>query len=162
MKQQKTPSDVQPMSECPTDGFCNQNPIKVCTSLRLNPMSPDPSNFEDQCRELAEVMCKAIVRSIEEIYRQHRGGTSPSLDAKLLAWKTWAKGPSTSTPGLPDCLDPAAPTNRTLGESMRPLVASTAPQGDKDAALYTNTAFRAIQQLGAGFTAYDIDDWYDD
>ena len=138
---------------------CNQDPITVCTSL---PYTMAPTTYDQQCRELAELMCQAIVRSIEEINRQHRGTSGASLSATLLAWKTWAKGSVSGTPGLPDCLNPATPTNQTLGQSMRPVVGTSGSQGEKDAAQYTNSVFDAIQQMGAGLASFDIDDWYDD
>ena len=151
-------SDPTTSTECPGT-YCNDEPITICTSL---PATMAPTAYDEQCRELAELMCLAIVRSVEEINRQHRGTSGASLSSTLLAWKSWAKGAVTGKPGLPDCLDPSDPTDRTLGSSMRPEVSSSAPAGEKDAAQYTNAAFEAIQQLGAGFASFDIDDWYDD
>lgn len=138
---------------------CNQEPITVCTNL---PATVTPTNFDQQCRELAEMMCLAIVRTLEEYNRQRRADPNAALPPELMDWKAWAKGLVGGQPGLPDCLDPNDSTNVTLGESMRVDASAASSPGTQTASKYTNRAYESVFDFGVSLAGFDIDDWHDD
>jgi hypothetical protein len=150
-------TDPSTSTECSGE-HCNQDPIKVCTSLTG---ALSPSTFEHDCRELAEMMCHAVVRAMEEHYRKHKSDPTPALPQKLRDWKAWAKG-LTGGQGLPDCLDLSDPTNRTLGESMKVDVAAQTTTPTQSAAKYTNRAYQSVLHFGTSLASFDLDDWHDD
>jgi hypothetical protein len=153
-------------SGCTAITNCNDDPIVVCTSL---PTGIAVSVFESACRDLAEVMCASVVRSIEEYCRTKTKGrtVTPSFPSRLDDWKAWAKSSSTgSKPGLPQhCLD-LATTSAELGESMRidiaKLEADGASPDEIAAARYTNRVYDGVETFGAGMMSFDIEDWHDD
>jgi hypothetical protein len=107
-------------SGCTAITNCNDDPIVVCTSL---PTGIAVSVFESACRDLAEVMCASVVRSIEEYCRTKTKGrtVTPSFPSRLDDWKAWAKSSSTgSKPGLPQhCLDHVGGTRREHADRYR-------------------------------------------
>lgn len=150
---------TQPSSTTVCTGtHCNQEPITVCTSLGG---AVSPTTFEQQCRDLAEMMCHAVVRAMEQHYRKYKSDPSAALPQKLMDWKAWAKGASGGQ-GLPDCLDLNDPNNRNLGESMDVDVAAQTTTSAKAAAKYTNQAYQSVINLGVDLAAFDIDDWHDE
>jgi hypothetical protein len=151
-------ADPNQSNVCP-GANCNQEPITVCTSL---PGALTPSNFDQQCRELAEMMCLAVVRTVEEYNRKRRANPGASLPSELMDWKAWAKGLVGGQPGLPDCLDPNDATNANLGESMQVDVSSLSQPSQQTAGKYTNRAYESVFQFGASLSSFDIDDWHDD
>lgn len=153
-------SDPNPSNVC-GGANCNQDPIRVCTSLPILPMSGTPTNFDEDCRDLAELMCLAVVRYMEEYNRKYRTTPNPALPSKLESWKLWAKGLSATQPGLPDCINRAV-ASVALGESMTPDVSAQSQPSTTSAAEYTNRTYDAVQTFGAVLAAYDINDWHDD
>lgn len=152
-------------SGCATVTNCNDHPIVVCTSL---PVGITVSAFESACRELAEVMCASVVRSVEEYCRtKTKGGTvTPSFPSRLDDWKAWAKSTGGAKPGLPAiCLD-LGTTSDELGKSMRidiaKLVAGGGTSDQIAAARYTNRVYDGVEAFGAGMMSFDIEDWHDD
>ncbi len=145
---------------------CNDKPIRLDTSLPTNGSLPAPSGgltaFDINCRELAECMCKAVVRSIEQyrvemIEKYSSKADDPELPTLLAAWKNWAK---TTMVGLPDCLDPDA-VSVVFTESMQVDVA-----GLNGATLlnakYANRTYDAVQAFGSHLISFNIDDWHDE
>jgi hypothetical protein len=145
-----------------TDARCNDDPILICTSL---PVASSIVPFHAECRVLAEIMCTAVVRSIEEYCRTKTDDGVTSLPAKMKDLYAWAKTPVTAgKPGLPGCLDLSSPS-RTLGESMRIDISSMPSTSTPDqiaAARYTNRVYDSVESLGSGMMSFDIDDWNDD
>lgn len=139
--------------------YCNQDPIKVCTSL---PGVMAPTNFDHECRQLAEMMCLAVVRTLEEYNRKRRQDPAAALPTELMNWKAWAKGDVPGEPGLPDCLNPNDPTNTSLGGSMKVDVSSLSQPGQQTAGKYTNRAYDSVFEFGTSLAGFDIDDWHDD
>lgn len=142
-----------------TDGDrkCNNNPITICTSLPPNLEStPKPSLFDTQCRELAEAMCVAVVRTIEQ-YRVDKKGElqGKGIPDELQDWVLRVKNG-----GLPDCLDPDA-ASTISGESMRVDLSSLAGPM-LDAGEFANRTREFVQSFGSSLTSFDVDDWHDD
>ena len=152
-------------SGCATIPNCNDHPIVVCTSL---PTGITVSAFESNCRDLAEVMCASVARSIEEYCRTKTEGrtVTPTFPSRLHDWKAWAKSSGGGKPGLPAiCLD-LGTTSDVLGESMRidiaKLESGGATSDEIAAARYTNRVYAGVEAFGAEMMSFDIDDWHDD
>jgi hypothetical protein len=108
-------------------------------------------------------MCKAVVRSIEEYYRQQPASSKPSLPGGLLKWMEWANTPqSGAKPGLPDCLDlTTAPPPATIGQAMLVDESTVSNANQVSVRNYLIRTYEGVIQLGSDATVFDIDDWHD-
>ncbi len=144
---------------------CNNRPISVDTSLPTNGSLPVPSagltTFDTECRELAEAMCKAVIRAMEQyrvsmIAKYAGSGDDPEVPTLLTAWKNKAM----SGAGLPDCLDPEQVLTG-VSDSMQPETANLTGQALLTGT-FNNRTYDAVQTFGSQLTSFDIDDWHDE
>ncbi len=136
---------------------CNNNPITICTSLPPNlAANPKPSLFDTQCRQLAEAMCVAVVRTLEQ-YRVEKKGKleTEGIPSELMDWVLRVKNGD-----IPDCLDPDT-VSTALGESMRVDLSQVAP-ANLSVGEFANRTREFVQSFGSSLTSFDIDDWHDD
>lgn len=135
--------------DCRTQGqFCNNDPVTTCTSL--DPITPGTSpgsyDLDDHCREFAELLCKAVVRRIEN-YRLKAIASNTPFPQSLIEWNNWASGRD-GIGGLEACVAP------TLG-GIKP----TTSQANLNNQQRTS---RAINSAVYSLMALDIDDWHGD
>jgi hypothetical protein len=145
----KEQSMSQSTVDCRTQGQnCNNDPVTTCTSLDPITAGTKPGNYDldDHCREFAELLCKAVVRRIEN-YRLKAVASGTSFPQSLIEWKNWASGRD-GLGGLEACIDP----NRS---GINP----TTPQANMDNRQRTS---RAITTAVHSLMALDIDDWHGD
>ena len=140
---------------------CNDKPI--CTPTSLDPIpngkEPDQFDFDDHCRDLAEQLCKAMVRRVEQFRRQERRRNpgNPQLPQKMIDWKHWAAG-RTAEPGLPDCLDPQE--NQGVDMEISLAIAAGSGPGILSNAKKLNRTANAMTTGARLLVGYDVDDWH--
>jgi hypothetical protein len=151
------------MAEC-TGRHCNQDPIKTCTSLPKVAPGAAPANFDQACRDLAQMMCLSVVRSMEEYNRKHRTNANAKIPTALQDWVNWAKSTQQAQPGLPDCLDRTTkPMPQKLGEAMvvdKATLPADKPEQAKSAE-YLGRVYRGVMGFGSQLIGFDVDDWND-
>ncbi len=152
------------MAEC-TGANCNQDPFKICTSLPNVPIADAPGDFDQACRQLAQMMCMSVVRTMEEYNRKHRVNANAQVPTALQEWVNWAKSTQATRPGIPDCLDRTTkPIPQKLGEAML-VDKATIPAGNPDqvkSAEYLARVYRAVMGFGSDLIGFDVDDWHDE